>query len=295
MRKLGYDPRDEHDRLSPPRELRATAHELVGETFETRHACLSGIRDRIVLHDRSPEAERTRLHRKDDDVFLMAFARCKKMNPERAFEQYMHYCRFYQDDPTILDIDEGLVLRLYRSGSFGITRKTGAAVGYAITMKYQNLIPIMEEYGGDDILKVRSAVFFIFQTLAFCNVEVQIHGVVVLGDLTDYKLRDMSYMSFQQYRSCLDFLQWCLPLRTHGLYLLHEPTYVRATLYALRRFMSPLARNSFRCFGEDMKDFHEMIPKLGLSKTAAAEFNAEPLWCTTEELHEKIRRIVPRM
>lgn len=266
------DPRDDDDPLAPPPYLRAAAFSKVGENVDTRRACLAGIRSRARDHITAGNS----LHfpRIDDDQFLLAFARCKKMDPDRAFEEYLNYSRFDADHGWLRDVELSLVKRIITTGALNVLPSRDREDRSVIAVSVTPLVAIADDRSSC-IERLLKAIFFFFRLHLFTDVHAQVHGAVIVGDMAGYRLRLLSLLSFNQYKLALHLCQWCLPLRANGFYLQNEPRYVRALVTALRAFMKPKVRRSFLCCGSELALLHTVITPENLPVTFGGTLKEE--------------------
>lgn len=258
--KFSPDPRDDTDPIAPPPELRQAAFEKLSETYDSRHEGLRQLRERVAAHVVDAGAEKVTFCRSDDDSFLVVFLRCKKMQVEKAWEEYFNYCKFYTNEGWLKNINTEIARQFLRSRAFEILPSQDYCGRVILYLNCSRFVPIVEERGHHDIDEVVKAVFYVVQLLLFCDVHAQIHGAVILGDLNGFKLRIMSYLSFHQYKLCLHLCQYCLPLRANAFYMQNEPRYVRAAVASLRPFMKDKVRRSFLCCGADTSVMQSVIP-----------------------------------
>lgn len=267
------DPRDDDDPLAPPPYLRAAAFSKLGETVETRRTCLAGIRSKAREHAAAGDALIfPRIH---DDRFLIAFARCKKMDADRAFEEYLNYSRFDAEHNWLRDVDLALVRRMFATGALTVLPSRDREDRSLLSVSVAPLVTIADEHS-DCVETVLKAIFFIFRLHLFNDIHAQVHGAVIVGDMAGYRMRLLSYLTFNQYKLALHLCQWCLPLRANGFYLQNEPRYVRAVVTALRAFMKPKVRNSFLCCGTELSLLHTVIAPENLPSAFGGNLEENP-------------------
>jgi hypothetical protein len=273
-----FDPRDDSDPVAPPPHLRQAAYEKIGETYDLRQACLADMRARIETHPDSltPHVvhgqENVHFVGKDDDTFLVAFIRCKKLRSELAWVEYLSYCVSYTNDGLLSGVDKALVRRYLNSNCFRILTSRDPESRVIIAISCPPFIPIVEDlvkqHGKHEgMQQILRAIFFLFNLVAFRSIDAQIYGAILVGDLRGCKLRIMSYLNFHQYQNCLHICQWAMPLRATAFYCMEEPFYVRAVITALRPFMKEKVRAGFLCCGTGDKALamlHTVIPAVSL-------------------------------
>lgn len=286
------DPRDDADPLAPPRELRAAAFEKFAETYDLRHSRLALMNAMVHDYDNaqgaaagaasngSPglgggsypgaapananvdSATRVSFERRSD-LFLLAFLRCKKMDVRRAFDEYVNFSRAHTENGWLRDVDPALAMRLFETGSLLVLPRYDVQGRLILSLDCKALIPIADELGKQRVLEVVKSIFCVLELLMM-DFRAQIFGVVVVGDLTGAKLRTLGYMSISQYQLALNLCQHCYPIRASGMYIIHEPWYIRSLLNVLRPFMKPKVKNCFLAFGTNPSLIHDYIPRESL-------------------------------
>jgi hypothetical protein len=192
---------------------------------------------------------------------LVAFARCRKFDEDKAWEEYLAYCLFYKRENWLVRVDTALVRRLFTDRVFTVLTARDAEERVILAISCEPFVAVLEEYARDArVEEVIKAVFFLVRLQVFADVHAQVHGVVLVGDMRGYRLRPLSYLSFSQYKQALHLAQWCVPMRANAFYVQNEPRYVRAVVNALRAFMKPKVRNSFLCCGAELSLLHAVIP-----------------------------------
>lgn len=271
-RKYAPDPRDDKDPLAAPPYLRAAAYSKLGETYDARQRSLAALRERADAH---PGGEKMHWHRLVDDTFLLPFVRCKKFDVEKAWQEYLAYCTFYDKEGWLVGVDTKLVERLYDEGVWGALSSRDPDGRVIITIACVPLMTILEQYSSriEDVIK---AFFFAIRLDVFHDVHAQVHGVVLVGDLKGYKLRSLSYLSFYQYKQCLHLCQWGIPMRATAFYVQNEPRVVRGIVNGLRTFMKEKVKRSMLCCGSEFALLHSVIPPQSLPPTFGGTLQSSP-------------------
>jgi hypothetical protein len=170
------DRRDDGDPVAPPPELREAAYLKTGETFETRRNGLANFKTRIQEYSAIPGEQNITFFGRDDDAYLLSFLRCKKMNIDEAWDKYLNFCKHYSRESWLFNVDTALVRRLYESRSFEVLTKRDASNRVILSMKCEALIPIVEEYGPQNVKELLKAIFCVLQVFCFADVDAQVHG-----------------------------------------------------------------------------------------------------------------------
>lgn len=278
------DPRDDSDPLAPPKELREVSYIHTSETFERRRDGMAVLRARLAAlqekHARDSIPRSTLTDRKTDgtgsktvpkfertgDDFLIVFLRAKKFNADAAFLEYVNFCRAHTENSWLKDVDIGILEKLISTGSFQILPKTDRKGRMIMSMDIKVLMPYAESLGKERMQDFLAAVFGMLETLML-DVRSQIFGLVIVADLTNCKLKTFGFLSVQQYLLSLELCQHCYPLRASGMYIIHEPWYVRGLFNVMRPFMKPKTKDNLLCFGTSVKQIHRFIPKESLVAT----------------------------
>ncbi|CDF36708.1 unnamed protein product [Chondrus crispus] len=277
------DPRDDSDPLAPPKELRESSYLYTSETYERRKQAMASFRAKMkaLAHAQrhgQPSTAIQPLRRAEngevrpppkfgrtDDHFLIVFLRAKKFNVDLAFAEYVNFCYAQMDHAWLKKFDIGMVEHLISSGSFQILPKTDRRGRLVMSMDIKALMPYLEDIGRDRMQDFLAAIFAMLETMML-DIRAQIFGLVIVADLTDCRLKTFGFLSVQQYLLSLELCQHCYPLRASGMYLVHEPWYVRGMLKVMRPFMKQKTKDNLLCFGTSVKQVHKFIPKESLGQ-----------------------------
>lgn len=292
------DPRDDTDPLAPPAELREPAFTLLGESYDVRHRLLSELKAKLARYQRDADdgdvaqSNRARLpasvnFANNDDAFLLTFLRAKKLRVHDAFDTYVNYCKEYARNPWLREIDYDVLHTLFKTGAYRIMPRYDRQGRLILGMNCAKLIPIVEQLGRERVLEIVKAVFGILE-LIMADSRAQIYGLVIVADMSGYKLPIMSYLNIAQYQLSLNLCQNCYPIRASGMYMIHEPWYVRGLFSMLRPFMKARVKNAIKMHGDDVELIHRMVPPQSLTKNFGGCLDIEPspdatAWAKTVE------------
>lgn len=197
------------------------------------------------------------------DEFLIVFLRAKKFIVDNAFQEYVNFCRAHTENLWLREVDIGMVETLLSSGSFQVLPKTDRKGRLIMSMDIKELEPLVDNLGKERTRDLLAAIFGVLETLML-DVRSQIFGIVIVADLTNCKLKTFGCLSVQQYLLSLELCQHCYPLRASGMYVIHEPWYVRGLFSAMRPFMKQKTKDNLLCFGTSVTPIHKYIPKESL-------------------------------
>ena len=285
------DPRDDNDPLAPPPELRQAAFESIHESFTRRRHALAQMRDKInhqlEIQASLPPRDHVKFERMDDE-FLLMFLRIKKMRVEKAFPEYLNFCRAQQKNPWLEEIDMSIVEQLFSTKSFQILPNYDPIGRLILSMDFNALVPLLEKLGKNNSHKLMSALFGMIETI-MGDIRAQIFGVVIISDLTGCKTRTFRYLSASQYILSLDLCQNCYPIRASGMYLIHEPWYVKGLFNMMRPFMKQKVKDNLVCFGSDVAGVQKYVPKDSLLPTYGGLLKLDEVSLTREWV-KKVRQ-----
>lgn len=269
------DPRDDTDPLSPPPSLRQASYEFARETYNRRRQTLAQLHTKIEHQKRSqaslPSEERIRFKR-TDDVFLLMFLRCKRFRVDKAFTEYTNFCRAQVKYPWLQQLDMSVVESLFASSSFQILPACDRQGRLILSMDFKKLIPFIEQRGKNITQQLLAAIFGMLETV-LCDVRTQIFGVTIVCDLAECTLRTFSIFTLSEYLLSLELCQNCYPIRASGMYVIHEPWYVKGLFKMMRPFMKQKVKDNLICFGTDVFRVHEFIRRESLLPTYGGLLN----------------------
>lgn len=287
------DARDDDDPLAPPPELRQAAYELTSETYDSRQSALREIRQRVAEYDveqqNASRGEKSQVivdH--TEDKFLLMFLRAKKFRVPLAAQELFNFYQARTDNPWLREVDIALVERLFSSGAFQVLPRQDRRGRVILSMNLKALGPLVDEMGKNRAKDLLSAIFAMLLTVAE-NVRAQILGVVIIADLTTLRLRTFGCLSAAEYVLSLNLCQHCYPLRARGMYLAHEPWFVKGLFNVMLPFMKSTVKEHLRSVGNDVDKIHKYIPKESLPRTFGGDLVFDEA-LTTKQWVEAVRK-----
>ncbi|THD18339.1 Alpha-tocopherol transfer protein [Fasciola hepatica] len=246
-------------------EVRLKAAVELNETISNRDACIAQLRGLI---------EHSGITGCLADGFLLRFLRARKFNIHQALASYIAYYEtrsLYSE--VFLNLRPKYVLHVFRD-----------CVVARLTTFLPNGCPVIYFQPGLwgpkmwPITDIFRANVVLVEELLLRWPETQVHGVVILIDLTGFSWRQAIHMMRPSFlRQAARFLQSSTPVRVKSVHIYNEPSAFSTVYGALRPLLKPKMVNRIKMHGSSLESLHSSIPPTHLPSGSQLEGSGPPL------------------
>ncbi|CAH8537416.1 unnamed protein product [Schistosoma turkestanicum] len=191
------------------------------------------------------------------DDFLLRFLRAKKFNHDNALRLYLNYYILRLRYPDVFnDLRPSLVEHVFRSGVVCRLPQPDAEGRALIYFRPGSWNPT--EWSTNDIFRAN---VLVIEELLLCWPAVQIHGVIILVDLSNFSWRHaINLMSPWFLNRAVHFLQGSSPVRVKAVHIFNSP-YMFAKIYStLMPLLKPKNQSRVIIHNKSLESLHAAIP-----------------------------------
>ncbi|TNN05700.1 Alpha-tocopherol transfer protein-like isoform 2 [Schistosoma japonicum] len=230
-----------------PQTLEKAFLEL-NENPQQRQSAIAELRSRIQLQS---------LQGCIADEFLLRFLRAKKFNCDNALRLYINYYILRIRYPDIFnDLRPSLVEHVFRSGVVCRLPQPDSEGRALIYFKPGLWNP--SEWSANDIFRAN---VLVIEELLLCWPAVQVHGVIILVDLSGFYWKHaINLMSPWFLRCAVHFLQGSSPVRVKSVHIFNSP-YIFSKIYStLMPLLKPKNQARVVMHNASLESLHAAIP-----------------------------------
>jgi hypothetical protein len=171
-----------------------------------------------------------------DEKFLIRFVRGKKYDAEAAHETVRKYYTLRKKNPKIFRIAypsyEPVKELLEKNAVMKLKHNDPEGRAFVV-WNFPKWDP--EQHNLDHMA---AALVLVLEELLLFSVDVQINGVVIIGNDETLSLAHMKHFSPGRVKSILQILQGSFPLRLSKVLIVKEPSLIEMLLSIMRPFMT---------------------------------------------------------
>ncbi|XP_002739961.1 alpha-tocopherol transfer protein-like [Saccoglossus kowalevskii] len=240
--------------------MQEKAKRELNEDPSTRNAKIDELRARF-------KKERPEIKLPPEDAFLVRFLRCKKFDVDRAFKMLVHYYEVRRKYPELYSNYRPSAYRqIYEQeieAMLPAKDKSGRAV---IVFSISKWDP--DRYDPDLI----TAAILIVMEKIIEDEEVQVNGVVFVGDYEGLTMRHILKMGPAQAKKQMDCMMYCNPMRFKAIHIIRQPQILDILLSMFKPLMSAKLLKRYHFHGEEYGTLHEHVPSSILPPDFGGQF-----------------------
>ncbi|XP_077869746.1 alpha-tocopherol transfer protein-like isoform X2 [Saccoglossus kowalevskii] len=240
--------------------MQEKAKRELNEDPSTRNAKIDELRARF-------KKERPEIKLPPEDAFLVRFLRCKKFDVDRAFKMLVHYYEVRRKYPELYSNYRPSAYRqIYEQeieAMLPAKDKSGRAV---IVFSISKWDP--DRYDPDLI----TAAFSIAMEKIIEDEEVQVNGVVFVGDYEGLTMRHILKMGPTQAKKQMDCMMNSNPMRFKANHIIRQPEIMDTLFLIFKPFMSAKLIERHHFHGQEYGTLHEHVPSSILPPEFGGQF-----------------------